>query len=111
MHEGHEHEHEHMHEHTYQHSHPHTHEAGHEHEHEHAHVHSHETGAVRDENTALLGYMLDHNEHHAKELEELAVSLREAGKTAAADMIDKAVADFNAGNEKLAKALESIKED
>ena len=97
MHEGHEHEYWHTHEHEHTHSHTHTHE----------HSHAHET---KDENTALLHYMLHHNEEHAKELTELAQTLREAGKTAAADQIDAAVKDFDAGNAKLAKALESAEE-
>lgn len=88
-------------------------ECGHSHEHEHNHEHSHlhDINSVKDEKLALLAYMLNHNEHHAKELMELSDALYEQGKNASAKLIEEAVLNFNQGNEKLAKALESAKEE
>ena len=79
---------------------------GHCHDHDHDHHHSHGAPS-QPPTTALLAYMLDHNQHHAAELEELAGQLKEQGMTQAAETIG--VADFNAGNTKLAAALDLIK--
>lgn len=80
----------------------------HIHEHGHEHGHSHEHKAHSPEETlALLAYMIEHNKHHAEELHELAHS----AKADAAALIHEAVAAFDSGNEKLAKALEILKED
>ena len=87
-----------MHEHTHTHTHSHDHDHHHDHDHDHSH-------APTDKNTAVLKYMLDHNRHHAEELRALAQTLREAGKTEAADTLCEAVADFDAGNEKLEATL------
>lgn len=123
--EGHEHTHEHNHEHTHgdvTHSHAHTHEHGHEHEHDHehcdcgcghdhGHTHDHcgcghDHGAQpKNEDEAVLAYMLDHNRHHAQELVAIAKHLREQGKEDVAKQIDKAVEDFEKGNMRLSIAL------
>ena len=74
--------------------------------HEHTHDHDHEHKAHSPEETlALLGYMIDHNRHHAEELHELAHSAGEES----AELIHEAVELFNAGNEKLSKALSLLK--
>ncbi len=81
---GHEHVHEHTHEDGHTHTHAHTHEHGHEEEHHHHHDHDHGCegscdtgcngcgGAAKEDPkaqlVALLGYMLDHNESHARSL-------------------------------------------
>ena len=96
----HTHDHEHSHEHTHAdgttHSHAHTHNGDHHHTH---------GGNTKEEALALLSYMVDHNRHHAEELHELAHSFDE--KTA--DLIHEALKDLNAGNDKLAAALEAVK--
>lgn len=127
---SHGHEHEHTHTHTYEHSHPHSHEHGHEEEHchsheaqnsagcsgcasgcdSHGHDHSHETPENKDQMTALLDYMLKHNEHHAAELDQMAAKLAAAGKDAAAEQIKKAVDEFQKGNLYLSLALAAVKE-
>ena len=81
---------------------------GHCHDHDHDHHHSHGAPS-QPPTTALLAYMLDHNQHHAAELEELAGQLKEQGMTQAAETILAGVADFNAGNTKLAAVLDLIK--
>lgn len=48
----------------------------------------------KDEDTAVLAYMLDHNRHHAQELAAIAKHLREQGKDDAALQIEKGVEDF-----------------
>lgn len=124
----HTHEHEHTHQHTYEHSHPHSHEHGHEEEHNHSHDeagctscghthgdescggcgHSHEE-PQGDRLTALIDYMLKHNEHHAAELDGVAAKLREAGRDDAAEQIRKAVDEFQKGNMYLGLALSLVK--
>jgi hypothetical protein len=120
---AHGHEHAHTHTHSYEHSHPHSHEHGHEDE----HTHSHEQGCEQDcsscgshhhheqeipsgdKMTALLDYMLKHNEHHAAELDQVAEKLRQEGKEQAAEQIKKAVDEFQKGNMYLSLALSLVK--
>lgn len=123
----HSHDHEHVHQHTYEHSHVHSHEHGHEeehehdhsactsgcsgcggHEHDHGHTHSHEV-PQGDKMTALLDYMLKHNESHAAELDQVAEKLRQAGKDSAAEQIKKAVDEYQKGNLYLSLALSLVK--
>lgn len=80
--------------------------AAHTHDHQHEHHHHHGEHAQTD---ALIGYMVDHNIHHAEELKEMAHTLRHEGRDAIADKIEAAVADFAKGNEKLSEALKMIK--
>lgn len=128
--------HEHTHTHTYEHSHEHAHAEGHEHEHEHTHeaehCHSHEghchgeesghchshgghchgheaTEAPADKTEALLKYMLDHNTHHAAELDQIAAKLAAEGKENVAEQIRKAVDEFQKGNLYLGLALSLAK--
>ncbi|MDD5823969.1 MAG: cobalt transporter [Firmicutes bacterium] len=92
----------HIHEHThdgYTHSHEHSHEG-------HTHTHEHVTSS-KEEALALLTYMLGHNRHHAEELHDLAHNF----DGEAHDLLHEAVANLQAGNEKLAAALELLKED
>ncbi|MDO4322432.1 MAG: cobalt transporter [Lachnospiraceae bacterium] len=127
----HTHDHEHPHTHTYEHTHVHSHEHGHEEEHNHTHEHEHSpenSGCEKgcsgcgghthsheapqgDKMTALLDYMLKHNEHHAAELDQVAEKLRAEGKPAAAEQIKKAVDEFQKGNLYLSLALSMVKED
>jgi RNA binding exosome subunit len=63
-----------------------------------------------DKMTALLDYMLKHNEHHAAELDQVADKLSAEGKDAAAQQIKKAVDEFQKGNLYLSLALSMVKE-
>ena len=102
---AHSHHHEHEHENGCCCGHDHDHDHGHchEHGHDHGHCHDHEGGCCchkeQDETLALLTYMLDHNVHHAAELEAVA-----------ADMIDKGVMDFQTANMRLKVALSMLAE-
>ena len=110
---GHEHDHDHTHEHTHEH---HEHGGCAEgccgcggHTHDHTHEHAHGPAADGDKLTALLDYMLKHNEHHAAELDQVAAKLRDAGKDAAAEQIKKAVDEYQKGNLYLNLALSLVK--
>lgn len=114
------------HSHCHEHSHGgHTHEHSHTHEHgqdgSHDHGHSHECGHgegccsscggdCTQETVALLTYMLQHNEHHAAELDQMAVNLQKMGMDAAADQISEGVSEFQKGNMRLSLALTLVKE-
>ena len=99
---------EHSHEHTHTHTHDgveHTHTHDHPHDHGHTHDHSH-AGAPGDGKTvAVLTYMLEHNEHHCRELKELAAAL--SGE--AQHQLLHAVEHFEAANRYLAAAIEEMK--
>ena len=58
----------------------------------------------------LLSYMLDHNEHHAAELDQMAENLQKLGMDSAAKQIKDAVSDFQKGNLRLSLALTTVKE-
>ena len=92
-------------------------------EHHHHHDHHHEgedcghacnacgsEEKCKDENLALLTYMLQHNEHHAAELDQMADKLRKAGMDTAAEQIRKAVDEFQKGSLYLSVALATVKE-
>ncbi|MDR2516081.1 MAG: hypothetical protein LBC88_01720 [Spirochaetaceae bacterium] len=53
--------------------------------------------------------MLNHNRDHAGELAAIAGELERAGMDAAARLVEEGVRGFQAGNEKLAEALASIR--
>ena len=77
----------------------------------HEHTHSHNHGATpQEELTALLHYMVHHNEAPAKERAGLARQLTEAGKQPVSETVLQAVADFERGNRKLEKALAALQE-
>ena len=84
------------------------HDHGHEHEHTHDHEHAHGE-QPKDEDTAVLAYMLDHNKHHAQELAVIAKHLREQGKEEAAAQVECGVEDFEKGNMRLSIALSLLK--
>lgn len=117
-HGGHTHEHNHEHEHnghvhSHSHVHKHVHEGGEEsHSHDHIHEgttdhhhHHNKENSTKEEALALLAYMVAHNEHHAQELSELAVSMMNLELSEAAEEIESAVSDFKEGNLKLRSAL------
>ena len=104
-------------------SHEHTHGVTHSHTHSHAegdsHCHTHgdghcgscESGDCKNETVALLTYMLQHNEHHAAELDQMADNLKKLNMDAAAKTIKEAVSDFQKGNMRLGLALTLVKEE
>ncbi len=112
----HTHTHEHTHENgvTHSHAHDHSHGEGHAHSHEECHT-DHcggcEGGDCKNETVALLTYMLQHNEHHAAELDQMAENLSKLGLEAAAKTIRESVADFQKGNMRLGLALTLVKEE
>lgn len=118
---GHEHTHEHTHADGVTHSHTHSHHAGQEEVHAHSHgndscgEHEHcgacSGGDCKNETVALLTYMLQHNEHHAAELDQMAANLEKMGMSAAAKTIKEGVADFQKGNMRLGLALTLVKEE
>ena len=59
----------------------------------------------------FLTYMLQHNEHHAAELDQMADNLKKLNMDAAAKTIKEAVADFQKGNMRLGLALTLVKEE
>ncbi len=105
---------------------PHSHEHTHEH---HGHDHTHHDyenagcgqcggcsaqegeGGEKKEIIALLTYMLQHNEHHAAELDQMAQRLKQSGMDTAADQISKGVSEFQKANLHLSVALSMVKED
>lgn len=114
----HGHTHGHTHEHTHKdgctHTHAHEHAHGHEEDHDHTHEHCGSCGGCggerpANEQEAILAYMLDHNKHHAAELQEIAKQFRTDGKEEAASQIEKAVECFEKGNLYLSVALSSVK--
>jgi len=96
------------HEHCHCHDHEHTHDhcgCGHEHHHhDHEHLHA-EHGEVSPQTVAVLKYMLDHNIHHAAELNDLAQQL--TGE--AQHQMLHAVEAFDQANGYLSHALELLK--
>lgn len=117
---GHEHSHAHTHADGQEHSHTHSHEHGHEEEHNHEHHHEHHCSSdcgscnsscdPKKEAQALLTYMLQHNEHHAAELDQMAENLEKLGMTDSAKQIREGVTDFQKGNMRLSLALTLMKD-
>lgn len=85
---------------------------GHDHHH-HEHVHEHQNSESQDsknETLVLLNYMLEHNDHHAAELQEMSDALEADGFKEAAKQIRDGVSEFHKGNMHLSRAIESVKE-
>ena len=115
---GHEHTHQHTHADGVSHTHAHTHDGteGHDHTHNEGQNCSTDCGGCqggdcRNETVALLTYMLQHNEHHAAELDQMADNLAKMGMDAAAKTIKESVSDFQKGNMRLGLALTLVKEE
>lgn len=105
-----EHTHDHEHDHSHEHDHPHDHDHPHEHDHPHDHNHPHShlaPGQSNRETVAVLQYMLDHNIHHAAELNEFAGQL--SGE--AQHQMRHAVEAFDQANGYLSSALELIRKE
>lgn len=106
-HGGHGHEH-HDHDH-HAHDHGHSHEECHE-ECSHEHCGNCQEADPKQQLTALLTYMLQHNQSHAAELDQMAEKIRSAGMEQAAEQIKKGVDEFQKGNMYLSLALSMVKE-
>ena len=112
---GHEHTHQHTHADGVSHTHAHTHDGteGHDHTHNEGQNCSTDCGGCqggdcRNETVALLTYMLQHNEHHAAELDQMADNLAKMGMDAAAKTIKESVSDFQKGNMRLIMCLATV---
>jgi len=68
----------------------------------HEHNHSHNSP---EESLALLGYMVEHNRHHAEELREIANGL----PSEVSALISQALYDLESGNAKLEEAYKKAK--
>ena len=93
------------------------HDHGHSHTHEHGCEHTHacpsgcgDSEQCKNETVALLSYMLEHNQHHAAELDQMADNIQKLGMDSAAKQIKDAVSDFQKGNLRLSLALTTVKE-
>ncbi len=84
--------------HTHEHTHTHT------HTHTHSHDHHHPVASSHEEAVALLRYMLDHNQHHADELHELAHCFEDE----IADLVHDAVDRLQESNTYIEQALSLI---
>ncbi len=105
------HGHEHTHEHDHDHDHGHTHDHGHDHDHCHDNCESCSNGCdPKKEAQAVLTYMLQHNEHHAAELDQMAANLDKLGLADSAKQIREAVSEFQKGNMRLSLALTLMKD-
>ncbi|MBQ9320920.1 MAG: hypothetical protein IJ239_00965 [Eubacterium sp.] len=93
-------EHAHHHNHEHDHTHPHVH--GHAHDHDHADPSGTEG---KDKTLILLQYNVDHNTHHADELNGLIDAMRAAGRDEAAGLTEQAQDAFRRGSELLREAL------
>lgn len=87
----------------------------HSHGHHHEHCGHHENGECSGENceqeaVAVLAYMVQHNEHHAAELDQMADNLEKLGMFDAAKTIRDGVADFQKANLRFGLALAQVKE-
>ena len=71
-----------------------------EHFHEHTHEHAAPTGGSRTR--ALLGYMIDHNEHHCEELADLLDALEGAPRR----KLLEAIGSFEVANVQLREVLD-----
>lgn len=74
----------------------------HTHGHTHEHPHEHTAAAVGDRTRALLGYMIDHNEHHCEELANLLDALDGAPRK----KLLEAIGSFEAANVQLREVLD-----
>ena len=61
-----------------------------------------------EELLALMQFMISHNDAHAREMVELAMKVRDAGKTGAYEKIMDAVADFDVLNARLEGILKDL---
>ncbi len=77
---------------------------------QHGHDHGEQAANGRDKQKALLQYMVDHNEHHASELDDVAQKFLDDGQPEVSEQIRKAVDEYQKGNMYLKLALSLVKE-
>ncbi len=65
--------------------------------------------ATQEETVALMKFMVSHNDAHAQELADLAISLKENGKHRTGEKLMDIVADFDTVNARLAAVVEELK--
>ena len=82
----------------------------HSHDPDHEHCGHHHDGDCKNETVALLAYMVQHNEHHAAELDQMADNLEKMDLLDAAKTIRDGVADFQKANMRFSLALTLVKE-
>ena len=85
----------------------------HGHNHEHCGHHGEDgcqSGDCKQETVAVLAYMVQHNEHHAAELDQMADNLEKLEMFDAAKTIRDGVADFQKANMRFSLALAQVKE-
>lgn len=85
----------------------HAHDGEHSHGAEHPHGTEHQSGEKKDPTLALLTYLVDHNEHHAADLSEMADKIEKEGREETAMLMKEGVKELEKGNALLARALES----
>ncbi len=61
-----------------------------------------------EELEALISYLVNHNESHTKELEDLAISLKSSGNLDAYNEVMDAIKEYKKGNEKLSSSLKKL---
>ena len=90
----------------HEHGHEHEHDRGHGHDHGH---HDHAPGAApMEELTAMLRYMVGHNDAHIRELAELAGQLDTAGGHEQYEQVTRAVEEYRQANARLRGVLEKL---
>lgn len=62
-----------------------------------------------EEMLAMMKFMVSHNDAHTQELADLAISLKENGKTRTGEKLMDIVADFDTVNARLAAVVEELK--
>lgn len=63
---------------------------------------------TQEEQLALMKFMVSHNDAHAQELADLALSLKESGKTRTGEKLMDVVTDFDTVNARLAAIAEEL---
>ena len=67
-----------------------------------------EQEATTEEMLALMKFMVSHNDAHAQEIADLALRLKEEGKTRAGQKLMEIVADFDTVNARLAAVVDEL---
>ncbi len=67
-----------------------------------------EKDITTDEMLALMKFMVSHNDAHAQEIADLALRLKEEGKTHQGQKLMEIVADFDTANARLAAVVEEL---
>lgn len=76
--------------------------------HTHTHDHCHEHSST-EKDILFLEYMLDHNQHHEKELREVVHKFEHGGRTEVTQLLNKSIELLAEANGMLAQAIERWK--